>query len=105
MQVILQKNECNEILSKYVQETLHMNGKGEWLNNEFRFEINAVKSAPEVKKEEPKQEETIKELDKQMIQEEDLPTTGMMVEEEPKEEPIPQKTHSLFSNLQKPVNK
>ena len=111
MQIVLSKNEMNAILTKYVAERMSCSGDGKVVNDNFLFEIEAPKvilSNPQ----EDVQEETIKKLDKQLVEEEsikqeDLPSTGKKIEpEEPKEEEKPvQKTHSLFSNLQRPTNK
>lgn len=111
MRIVLNNIEMNAILTKYVAERMNCSGDGKVINDNFIFEIEAPKvilSNPQ----EDVQEETIKKLDKQLVEEEpikeeDLPSTGKEVEsEEPKEEEKPvQKTHSLFSNLQKPVNK
>ena len=111
MQIILSKNEMNEILTKYVAERMNCSGNGKIVNDNFLFEIEAPKIILSNSQEDV-QEETIKKLDEQLVEEEpikeeDLPSTGKEVEpEEPKEQEKPvQKTHSLFSNLQRPTNK
>ena len=109
MQIVLSKSEMNEILTKYVAERMNCSGDGKVVNDSFLFEIEAPKiilSNPQ----EDVQEETIKKLDEQLVEEEpikeeDLPSTGKESEEPKEEEKPAQKTHSLFSNLQRPVNK
>lgn len=109
MQIVLSKTEMNAILTKYVAERMNCSGDGKVVNDNFLFEIEAPKiilSNPQ----EDVQEETIKKLDEQLvkeepIKEEDLPSAGKESEESKEEEKPVQKTHSLFSNLQRPTNK